>query len=745
MNVVPLLQLAQSIPEPAGEVAWLLNLCDELAAVPARDRNSAVAAVAEKLARSRAAVRWTHFLSERAETIASHLALALTAWLPLPLEEELVQRLQPFLSRKQIPGAIRLDAATVLLQSSEPDGQQAGAILHSLLTRTGKARAVDRIQLLMQRLGTLPLLKRVCAQLEPQIRMHCPRCRMQLRRADMTEHLWTEHRLVLEGRKAREPWGLIQEWLDQHARWNRPDLLNRCHSLAERLEGEVGLIRLNRLLLQSGVDHPQAHAALAKLAREQRASLCPRCLNLVPLPSPALPVPLTVSHGRLFGHGYSVSVTERGLVPQLEITTPTATLYRGREPGRRFTRRGATMLLAGPPVLVALLLGLVLSLGNLPLVVPVLILLALAALIAFGISLVWWNSLPPLDRALDQAWQYLAPSLHADGSNPAEAGFLIGLAELSTGRGSPELRREILVSVLHEAESSVRGGRLPLHGLAALHRLQLADTAARREGDAPMLIASQVRRCLAGELPLAFAHELLRSDLALAQTSGDRARLLVLLCDAAFEAGFEMRDLQPIAGTLGGLAIPGRQEKLAQLRLLWSLRAAKPWRKWGEGWTAFELASDPAASDWFSRHPDLLLVDGEGPEIVCTCDGVVVREHTFYRMPDLIEVAETRRGGEFHYDLIVGKERLPFWHNPASIRARLEGWLRFWFREFQPGIPNVFDWHSPAPPRLLLASQAAKCPECATLLWTRLGEVGYPVVDGTRHPRPAGTSRALPS
>ena len=53
------------------------------------------------------------------------------------------------------------------------------------------------------------------------------------------------------------------------------------------------------------------------------------------------------------GGGYVVEVQARGLVPRLRLETPRGVLFRGREPGRRLTRRGRLWAWVGPPLVAA--------------------------------------------------------------------------------------------------------------------------------------------------------------------------------------------------------------------------------------------------------------------------------------------------------------------------------------------------------------------------------------------------------
>lgn len=718
--------LTRETPADAERFRWLEQLRTELASVPRERRHEAVAAAARDLSAHADAGRWAGLFAEIADPYLRHLALALVAWLPVPLDPNLVAILRPLLTDKRIPGEVRLDAATALLQTTGLDGPAAEEVIGALLTRTGKARSVDRLRQLMQRLGQTPALDQLRAKLEEQVRMRCPRCRVMLRRPEMAQHVWQEHGVVLDGRSVREPWGLVAEWIEEYRRWGDRAFLDRCRDLGRRLDGENGLRRVHRLFLAHGLADAEAAQALRDAAGLSRSALCPQCYAFVPVPGEAALQPLNESHGRLSKGGYAVEVSERGLVPWLEITTPQGLLFRGREPDRRLTRRGAVLLLAGPPVLLALVGGI---LGSAAPLLPVAVPLAAALAVALGIWLYWLGAPSALERAADQAWARLVPHLGIGSLSAAESDFLSGLALTSLRCGTPAARQPEVQRLLEQIERAVQTGRARPGHLAALHRLAVFDVAAAGDDVVPLLV-QQVRRCFVGELPLSFADELLRAEYGRVLTRADEARLSVLLCDAAFEVGLEVPHLLQagsVAPCLGAVLGTDRRGPLAQLRLLWSLRPNRPWRRWGDARTAFELATDPAAgAEQFAPHPNVLLADLELPWIHLTGAGLVFREVVFAEKPSRVEVQEQRTDrGEFH--LLVGDQRFAFWNDPTPVRVRLAGWFRFWFDEFLPRVPEVFDWQPPGPPRILDAQEALACPQCSALMWARVGDVGRAV------------------
>ena len=52
--------------------------------------------------------------------------------------------------------------------------------------------------------------------------MSCPRCGVEMRRPAMIQHLWDEHRLVLDNLRVRDPWHVIEEWLDAYKAGHDP-------------------------------------------------------------------------------------------------------------------------------------------------------------------------------------------------------------------------------------------------------------------------------------------------------------------------------------------------------------------------------------------------------------------------------------------------------------------------------------------------------------------------------------------
>ncbi|HEX5271492.1 MAG TPA: hypothetical protein VFW33_13440, partial [Gemmataceae bacterium] len=600
--------------------------------------------------------------------------------------------------------------------------------LRALVAGRSKVHSVTRLRQLASLTGPFPLLDDTTRDFEDRVRMRCPRCDAQMPRRDMVNHLWGEHGLLLHGERVREPWQLIEEWVEGGVRLGDAAVLDRARELARHIDPRAGARRVTRLIAARGGKEDDVGPLLAEAA-EQQASLCPHCYELVPVPHEEPPPPASVRHGRVSARGYRVEVSEAGWVPVAEVEIPGAAVRRYHLPGPRWTRRGATAFLVTPLVLLALALALFGPVGRLTL--PVAALLAGAALLYAVAWLGWRPRRPADDRAIDFAWARLAPRLHAEGFSLEDSAFLASLARASAGRGRPAARRDQLARLLKLTERVVAAGFGGARHLAALRRLAIAD-AVRPGADRVRLVVTEVDRCFGGKLPLAYAEGLLAGWRADGWGRGELARLRVLLCDSAFGAGFELRDLfeaGEAAPSLGDVLKLEDVEGLGHLRLLWSLRASRPWDHHGEAATAFDLAADPREDDFLRRYPDLLLrhalpsrfASDEGPAYVLLCDrGVVLRGAAFTSPPRSVEIG----GRVGRYKLTVDGRRFTFTNDPEHVAIRLERWSRYHFEELLPAAADVHRWRSPDATAVLRAWGTVRCPDCGRPLLPRVGEVG---------------------
>lgn len=715
-----------ALPWLAG---WLVTMLQRL---PSSRRDAVLPPLAALVARDRDLVA---LLAGRPEPVARRLALEVIARLPAPLPPSLVRPARLLLNDRD--ASEELQACIVAAALMHRDGERLAARMLRWFTAGLPAKAAARrLRGLLKAVGPHSLLTVALERHQGRRRLQCPRCGADLSREEMERHLWAEHRLLLEGLRVRDPWEVVEEWADDYRARRDPAMLERLRLASARLDPEGGPARLERLLLARGLGDPDAQRARLTLAREEHAGCCPWCYALVPVPRELPPLDINLRPGRLSAGGYEVEVDERGLFTRLLVRTPLTVLHADREPGRSFTPRGAAAAAAGPIVLLALLAAALWPIAwfGLPLP-PVAFLLLVATLAGLLAGALARFDRPAKERVFDHAWTMLAPRLFADGYNLADSRFLAGLARLSSRQERTDVPEAALRAALALTEEAAILRRAPAGHLAALCRLS-AECAAARGGDPVALVARWVALAFEGKVPLAFAQNLFEDWAADWWSPGQLCRLRVWVLDRAFEAGFEVQGLldagqtAPALGTVIGTNAPRR---LAALRLLWSLRASRPWDRLGDVRTAFELAQVPARVAIFEALPDVLLwqedrtnaVTSEsgatGPAVIrLTLSGVWVQAELFAMPPRLFEVRQ--RGPTWEMRLGRVTFRLP--NDPEPLVRTLEKWLRYAFHEFLPQVDRVREWVSPDRSALLAAWGAVACPECGRHLLPRVGEVG---------------------
>jgi hypothetical protein len=715
-----------------GADAYLAGLLERaLTFFPPERRDALLEALAAAIAPA-ATGRLAATLASGDEPAARHLALLILGRMPLPLDPLLYQPLRGLLLDRRLPAEAQFSALSAAVRSAGPASPLTEELVELLVTGLGKARSIERLREFEKRFGSLPAIDTLCAQLEERLRMSCPRCGLELRRPEMIRHLWEEHRLVLDGRRVRDPWSVIEDWIDAYRARGNAELLQRCRVLAQRLDPDGGPSRLRRLLLERGVNDPAARQGLCEEARRRHAAVCPACYAAVPVPREAPPLKLIRRPGRLSAGGYGVEVSEDGWRTRLEVRTPARLLYRGPEPDHRWTVRGAVLLSAGPLVLLALAAAFVPERWVAP-VAPVSILLGLSLLAYLRVRIAWPAGLPSAERMTAYAWSLLAPGLHEGGFVPEDSAFLAGLALASRGREGEDLLPELA----RRTERAVTAGEAPPGHLAALRR-RLVEDAVARGADGVRLAVEQLARCFQGRYSLAFAEHLLEGWRTAWWTPANLARLRVLLCDRAFEAGFEVQNLLDAGRTspaLGEALQTDEPHGLAALRLLWSLRPTRPWDRLGPVTTVFELAADLEQSELLGEQPDLLLVQEEpdwlvvgdggkgamGPARILLCTrGVMLQEVLFAETPRVVEVLTKSVG----YELILGRFRFRSPNDLEPLALRMERWFRYAFNDFLPAMAAALNWKSPDRAAILRAWGAVPCPECRREVLARVGEIG---------------------
>jgi hypothetical protein len=705
-----------------------------LRASEAQQRRSVLGALAEAIA---AAESGDGLLMQLAlpqeppglQALCRHLALEIAARLPPPIAAPAIEALHPLLAEKQIPRESRLATTAALLRSTGGAGPAARALLLAYVAGSGKLRAIEKLQELEQRAGKVPVIEILTAEFEDQVRMNCPRCGIELPRLHMIPHLWHEHRLVLEGRRVREPWRMIDDWIEDYRLERDAAILERCRELAMRLEGNDGLVRLQCVLLKHGIEDRDSLVILLEQARKARASLCPHCFERVPVKDPPEPPSLAMDGNSLELQDYHVTISETGLWPWVHVETPKAIVFEGNESAARLTRNGALVLVAAPIALVAFVLTEV-ALGLvLPASIVVLIGVSVALFVGLFMFFLWPRALNLRDRLVDQAWTHLVPELCRENLTAGGADFLAGLAKLSAhlGRRKPRVRE--LPEALRSLEALVRKKPDFYPHLAILTRLHVHDLL-HADDDPLTLLADQVGSCFEGKLPLAYAG-LLLADLAPGQADEEpaawwskalRRRFALLLCARAFTAGLEVTDLIDlgrVCPALGKALAVEDVETLCQRRLLYAMGDKTPWESCGQATPVFALEDDDPAP---ARFPDLVLAV-KGLSVFMCGRGLWYEDTWFTEMPKSFAVVP-RRSNEPGYELRIDGYTFRVAENPSKLTERLERWCHYYFNEFQPRAAGVLGWRSADVVRRLMNVNAVVCPECRRRSMPRLGEVG---------------------
>ncbi|MCI0463149.1 MAG: hypothetical protein L0Z62_39890, partial [Gemmataceae bacterium] len=712
-------------------------LAQKLLSVPPAERGQVAGAMAEAVARGDGGA---HLVSALAATGTSSvvqaagalLALECVARLPAPLPSAAVESVRPLLADRRLPRATRDSAAAALLRTTGKSGPAALLILRAFATSGNKAAALERLQRLEGRVGQAEAIDALRTELEDQVRMSCPRCKVELLRPEMVEHLWDHHRLVLDGRRVREPWRVIEDWVADYKLEKDPEVLARCQALASRLDPQGGPRRLGQILLRQGIENAEALRQRAKEARQQGASVCPRCYALVPPPGHEPPGAVYVGQRGLSSGSYRVELRDGGLAPRLEVRAPSGWIHCGREPGSRRTRTGALLLLAGPLLLAAGVLAFVelpLDLGGLPPWAPAAGVGGLGLLLALLILLLWPRPGDPRQRGVNHAWTVLVPRLHRDGFSAEGLAFVAGLAGASRERGDVSARAASLPNAIEAAQKAAQAD--PRLGVCAglLARLEAEDRARAGEDPVPLL-AERLVGCVQGDLPLGFATGLLGPREGPAWTELERRRLRVLLCARAFEAGLGADDViesSRICEALGLVLGNVDAEALARVRLLWSLRDERPWDLVGPATTVFDLATVPAAGEGLlAEYPDLLLAPAGDDQLYVTARGVCLAGVHMTEKPERVELVRRER----EFVVVAGRQRFRFEDDPGDLAQRLEGWLRWYFRSFLPGLTTAGAAGAPEAARKRRQRNALTCPECGVALLPCVGAVGVATQEG---------------
>ncbi len=661
------------------------------------------------------------------ELLGQRLALEIAVRVPASTALETMPLFEPLLDLKELPRKVRENATMNLLRAAGKQGAAAARLLQAFGGRASKTRAIERIQSLEQRFGHAPAIDQVLAELDLEVRMNCPRCAEQMAKKDMIGHLWQQHRLVLDGQRARDPWRILEDWVVDYGLEKDADLLQRCRELALQDDPAQGLARLNQLMFKHGVRERALLAELQAEAHAQHASLCPHCFQNIPMGPRKPPEQLTSTSRRLTGFGYRIEVYDSFFLPRLDIETPTEYAHRGHEPGRGLSRGGMLLLLFGPILVVSFFLVRMLTRGEFPAFVAWALALGMSLAASGFLFLAWPRQPSNRRRLLRAAWEFLIPDLVEKSMGPSEWGFLRELLDLSDGY---PIDGGLLVECHDRAAGLAKSDAAALACLNALTRRYFAELADAHD-DMVAAVLEQASSCFEGKTPLAYAAALLgdlNPDRDNALSKPERARLRILLAHQAFLMGLDLDDwlnlgrVHPeIVETLG---LDSRWHWV-QFHALWTQHNQRPWDSAGQATPIFLLArSDPAYADiTLQIAADALLVVKNSP-ITVGSKGVSVFGSCIAGYASGQDVrCQKVTGG---YEILVGALRVRCLQNPRDHLVDLQRWLRWYFEDFLPRVPHGGAPDKVSPHKLWQASKVA-CPHCGRASVPILGDIGLRV------------------
>jgi hypothetical protein len=617
----------------------------------------------------------------------------------------------------------RLQAA-VLARLAGTTGRSAEfeELVDAYLSVRNHVRRRRRLNRLHKLLADKGILADRIRQTQASLQLSCPRCQIRLTQPAMVRHLLIKHTLVLEGKRVRNAWRVVDQWLVNYRQTGAQIWLRRCFELVAQMEDPGATLRLQQRMVLQKVAKNAVLRRLVLAAQASQKALCPYCLSQSPVVSAQYLEPVLRSHGLISREGYRVHLRDDLPIPHLEIETPLGVVYSGPESGRWLTRQGIVLVAALPLAVLAVVLALV----GMPALAVVFTLLL--SCIAYGWS--WLREqLEPAcgDRAVDIAWTVLCPQLLTRGLTGADAEFLAALALGSVGVGSPERRAYWLEQLREERDRAFAEGRAPSTQLACLTRLSLSDAGAQQI-DLAALTASALAPCWKGRLPLAFAQQLLDDWRSVLWTRGCTARLRILLLDQAFGEGWEIVNLLGLRERVPALASVlelGSTKHLAELRWLWSARAAAPWLNISPSRSCFEIARDASSERTiFERHSDLLFHESQPDGLAICSSGVYWRHLHFTDTPRQVRITERVAEARRSYTLHVGGEVVAVHYDPADLVDRLDRWLGFLQEDFQKKARKARRWVPTSDVRLLPPGEFTTCPECQQKFVGIAGQIG---------------------
>ena len=298
--------------------------------------------------------------------------------------------------------------------------------------------------------------------------------------------------------------------------------------------------------------------------------------------------------------------------------------------------------------------------------------------------------------------------------------------------GDPTERSQLVWEIADHATILIEKGGpyIPFFACAEVLRAVDAGKIGRDVvGELTSLFASIFR----GEIP-ATAGELMATLVAddAALTSGERARLTLMLTAAAFDSGIVPADISVLRRHLPRLVgmLPNDFDDLLMLYTIWLAKGSRPWDRAADCEPIFAIAKTrPAAAiralkadpDAVLVHqPEEFLADILGP-VTVNRRGVSFGGATVSDPAAEVSVVTTKDGGE----LTFGKSVFSLARRPnEKIERTLKKLLAYRTEVLMPQIETMQGETASGRADELLSPLAVPCPLCRTVSLVRTGQLG---------------------
>lgn len=658
------------------------------------------------------------------------LALEFIVRIPGELPHSLILVAAPILSDRTVPQAVKLAAAARFVEVLPDRRETIGPVLRAVTAGLKQARALARLVALQNRVERCESLDAVVAVMELKVRLKCPVCAKSFSRPALIKHLWKKHRTAYDRGRIISP-AAAAERLIAEGTGDDPATLDRAFLKTGDLFPDSTRRHVLQGLASRHWRSSDQYAPLADEAGEAHAGLCAKCYMAVPDPIPNLPPPLTLSHGRLAGEGFHISVFERWGRRRIRIDRPNGEREDRIDDRGARSPRSAGVLFALPFAVTALV-----GAAIMPAVRPGPFgMAAWLGVVSILVYLTIWafrRDLTPVDpRATEIAWSDLVPGI---GRSPAAALFLTRLCRTSLATGDPSDRSKLVWELADHAAVLAEKGGIYISLFAASSVLKAVDAGRIGRDIAGELAALAANVFRGGLSPMAaeLIATMIHDDTVL--TSAERKRFSLILTATAFDYGITPADIPLLRRHLPQFVrlLPDEMDQLHVLYAVWQGKPGRPWDRAAECEPIFVLAKTrPAvANKALKADPDAVLVHMPDAYLADRLGLVTVNRWgvsfggaTVADPRAEVTVVTTKDGGELSFGRsLFAMPRRP----PESIERALKKLLAYRADTLMPQAKSFADELSPGRAYAILAPLAVPCPLCRTVSLIRSGQLGVP-------------------